>query len=178
MHAFTNLSESMLLIFGGLPASGKSTISKRIAHELRAVYIRVDIIEQTLRDSGFNKVYGEGYELAYRIAADNLALGLPVVADSVNAISITRDAWRNIGVMANVPILEIETVCSDQEEHKQRVETRTLDIDRLTSPTWNEVLARDYEPWAEAHIVIDTAGESPDRSFERILSKIKAISTI
>ena len=38
----------MLLIFGGLPASGKSTISQCIAREFQAVYVRVDSIEQAL----------------------------------------------------------------------------------------------------------------------------------
>lgn len=35
----------MLLIFGGLPASGKSTISKYVARELSAAYLRVDRIQ-------------------------------------------------------------------------------------------------------------------------------------
>lgn len=79
----------MLLILGSLPASGKSTISKWVAHALSAAYMRVDTIEQTLRDAGLNKVHNEGYELAYKIAADNLSLGFSVVADSVNCIGVT-----------------------------------------------------------------------------------------
>ncbi len=168
----------MLLIFGGLPASGKSMISKHVARELSAVYIRVDTIEQTLRDVGFTNVYSEGYELAYQLAAENLALGLPVVADSVNSIRITRDAWRAVGEAAQVQVLEIEIVCSDLKEHKQRVETRAVDIEKLAEPTWNDVLDRDYEPWLQAHFVIDTAGESPERSCEKALSLIKLNSTV
>lgn len=103
----------MLLIFSGLPASGKTTISKRVAHELGSAYIRVDTIVQTLREVGLNRVHGEGYELAYSVVADNLSLELSVVADSVNPVEITRSAWRAIGVRAKVPVLEIEIVCSD-----------------------------------------------------------------
>ena len=167
----------MLLIFGGLPASGKSTISKRVAREISAVYIRVDTIEQTLRDVGFTNVSSEGYQLAYQLAADNLALGLPVVADSVNSIRITRDAWRAVGERAQVPVLEIEIVCSDLKEHKQRVETRLADIERSAGPTWNDVLDRDYEPWLQAHIMIDTAGVSLEQSCEKALSLVKSNST-
>lgn len=162
----------MLLVFGGLPASGKSTISKRVAHELGAAYVRVDTIEQTLRDAGFNKVHSEGYELAYEIAADNLSLGLTVVADSVNCIEITRNAWRTVGEMAKVPVLEIEVVCSDQKEHKWRVETRVTDIKQSTRVSWSEVISRDYEPWLQAHIEIDTAGASIEESVEKALSLI------
>jgi len=168
----------MLLIFGGLPASGKSTISKRVAHELSAAYIRVDTIEQTLKDVGFNNVHSEGYELAYKIAADNLSLGLSVVADSVNSIEITRGTWRTIGEMAKVPVLEIEIVCSDQEEHKRRVETRVVDIEQSTRVTWNDVLTRDYEPWLKANIVIDTAGTSPEQSVKETLNLIDLKKTV
>jgi len=168
----------MLLIFGGLPASGKSTLSKRVARELRAVYIRVDTIEQTLRDSGYDEVHSEGYELAYKIAAENLSLGLTVVADSVNSIGITRDAWRSIGKTARGSALEIEIVWSDQEEHKRRVETRTVDIEQSTRVTWKDVLNRDYEPWIQADVVIDTAGDSPEQSFEKTLAQIKGISAL
>jgi len=37
-----------------------------------------------------------GANVAYRLAADNLRLGMSVVADSVNPIAITRRAWRDV----------------------------------------------------------------------------------
>ncbi len=163
----------MLLIFGGLPASGKSTISKCVARKLNAAYIRVDTIEQTLKDAGYNKIHSEGYELAYKVAADNLSLGLPVVADAVNPIEMTRSAWRRIGETASVPVLEIEIVCSDQVEHKRRIESRETDIEQSMQVTWEDVIKRGYEPWLQAQIVIDTAGISEQRSVEQTLSMIR-----
>lgn len=35
-------------------------------------------------------------------------------------------------------------------------------------PTWPEVLERDYEPWPEAAIVVDTAGGAPAQSKTRL----------
>ncbi len=37
----------MLIIFSGLPGSGKSTIARTLSERLNAVYLRVDTIEQT-----------------------------------------------------------------------------------------------------------------------------------
>lgn len=59
---------------------------------------------------------------------DNLALGRMVVADCVNDVNITRDAWREVALRTNVPLAEIEIICSDREEHRRRVEHRTADI--------------------------------------------------
>ena len=65
----------ILFILSGLPASGKSTLSKFISKEYQAAYLRIDTIEQALRDLFKQDVYGEGYGLAYKIANDNLKLG-------------------------------------------------------------------------------------------------------
>jgi predicted kinase len=38
----------MLIIFGGLPATGKTTLSRALARELGAVHVRIDTIEQAI----------------------------------------------------------------------------------------------------------------------------------
>ena len=40
----------MLIIFGGLPGTGKTTISKEVAKCLNSVYLRVDTIDPTQND--------------------------------------------------------------------------------------------------------------------------------
>ena len=81
----------MLIIFSGLPGVGKTTIAREIARATAGVHLRVDSIEQRLRDAGWH-VEGEGYAVAYAIAEDNLRLGRPVIADCVNPWTLTRDA--------------------------------------------------------------------------------------
>ena len=149
----------MLIILGGLPGTGKSTIARELARQLSAVHIRIDSIEQALRDSG--KVIGSlddaGYRVGYALAEDNLRLGRIVIADSVNPLPVTRDRWRDASRAAGVGGVEVEIVCSDRNEHRRRVESRTPDIPGLRLPTWQEVVERDYQPWTRATMVIDTA---------------------
>ncbi|WP_419831505.1 AAA family ATPase [Endozoicomonas atrinae] len=49
-------------IFSGLPASGKSTLAQLLSKHLTAMYIRIDTIEQGLRDLCSLKVEGESYD--------------------------------------------------------------------------------------------------------------------
>ncbi len=165
----------MLLIFGGLPGAGKTAIAARLARDLKCVHLRIDSIEQAMRNSGITVSGPEGYEVAYAIAEDNLKLGRTVVADSVNPIEITRAAWRDVARRTGTRYIEIEIVCSDPIEHRRRVETRTADIAGHLLPTWQEVCDREYGPW-EADVVIDTAGRGIEMSVTKLREKLEALN--
>ena len=149
----------MLIVLSGLPGVGKTTIARELARSLDAVHLRIDSIEQALREAGV-VVEAEGYLVAHAVAADNLRVGRSVIADCVNPWPLTRDAWRAVGERCSVSVLEVEVVCSDQAEHRRRVESREADIAGHRLPTWQEVVDRDYRPWDRRPLVIDTAHPS------------------
>src|SRR3984893_13289185 len=99
----------MLIIFGGLPGTGKTTIAQQLARELDAVYLRIDSMEHAIRDCGVasKSLDDAGYRVGYAVAEDNLRLGKTVVADSVNPLSLTRDAWRDAAVRTGVIFVEV-----------------------------------------------------------------------
>lgn len=161
----------MLYIFSGLPGCGKSTIAKLLSEKLKAVYLRVDTIEQALRNglAASRDIGPEGYFILYELARDNLKLGLPVVTDSVNDLNLVRDSFRDIAISSCVPFLEIEIICSDPEQHRARVESRISDIPGLKVPDWQAVVDRVYEPWKREHLKLDTVGLTPAECVEEIL---------
>ena len=163
----------ILFILSGLPASGKSTLAKFIANEYNAVYLRIDTIEQGLRDLCHFDVQGEGYRLAYRIASDNLNLAHHVVADSCNPINLTRREWEEIAIQNESRYINIEVVCSDKEEHRKRIETRKTEVRGLKLPTLDEVENREYHSWESERIIVDTANQSIKDCFEELNDKIK-----
>jgi predicted kinase len=170
------MANNMLYIFGGLPGTGKSTLARYLAAEQGAVYLRIDTIEQSLRNANVWDNGPAGYLAAYGLAADNLRLGLPVVADSVNPLAVTRRAWREVAQQAGVPFVEIEVICSDKAKHRHRVESRSSDIPGHVPPTWAQVVARDYHPWEEDHIVINTADQTPEQNIEQLRQLLSAHS--
>lgn len=167
-----------LVVFAGLPGAGKTTLARGVARHLGAAYLRVDTVEQALRDAGTLPagVGAEGYSVLYRVAADNLALGRPVVADLVNPLAVTRDAWRRVAERAGARLVDVEVVCSDPAEHRRRVEGRAGDVAGLVLPTWADVEARaaEYEAWDRTRVVVDTAGRSPGACLTGLLSALDA----
>jgi predicted kinase len=161
-----------LYIFSGLPGTGKTTLSQLLARRVGAAYLRIDTIEQALRELCSIDVQSEGYRLAYRVASDILKRDVSVVADSCNPIELTRREWEQVALDSGVRYVNIEVICSDAQEHRRRVEARISDVPRLRLPTWQEVQSREYHDWTGERIVLDTSRRSEVECIEELLTKL------
>ncbi|WP_454834598.1 AAA family ATPase [Pseudomonas lini] len=165
----------MLIVFSGLPGTGKTTIAKRLVTTTSAVYLRIDTIEQAIRNSGVlaREVGRSGYMVANDLTLSNLRLGRMVIVDCVNPVTESRGAWSEIASKAGVRLLNVEVICSDVHEHRRRVGSRQVEIPGLTPPTWQSVLVHEYEAWAETPFRIDTALVSPEHAVALIMERAR-----
>ncbi|KMO39239.1 kinase [Methylobacterium variabile] len=166
----------MLIVFGGLPGTGKTTISRAVAKALAATHLRVDVIEQAIRASGVlaGAVDASGYAVAQALASANLADERVVVAECVNPVAASREGWRAVATRIAVRLVEIEVVRSDREEHRRRVEGRVPDIPGLVLPSWEAILRRDYEPWDRPRLVINSAALTPSEAIAVVLAHVSS----
>jgi predicted kinase len=159
-----------LIVFAGLSGTGKSTLAQRLARETGALYLRIDALEQAIRDAGVlrDDIGSAGYAAAHAVAEANLHLGRDVIIDAANTVEIARQSWRDLAASTEANLTEIVITCSDPEEHRRRVETRTADVPGLIQPSWAAVIGREWEPWPGAHHVLDTARVAPNDALKEI----------
>ncbi|MDM7829725.1 AAA family ATPase [Cellulomonas edaphi] len=157
----------LLVVLGGLPGTGKTTLARALATRLGASHVRIDTIEQALLRSslGIDRVAEAGYAVGMAVAADDLRVGRSVVADAVNAVDEARAGWRALGGRT----VEAWLTCSDAVEHRRRVEHRVADIPGHRQPTWDEVVATAVDPWPGA-TVVETAGRPASAVLDLVLA--------
>ena len=162
----------LLVVFAGLPGTGKSTLASEVARLRNGVWLRVDTAEAAMLKAGLSRSDETGlaaYIVARDIAADQLRLGRAVVIDAVNGVEEAREMWHTLANESGATRFVVEVRCSNPKEHRRRVESRGPPTPPLPLPTWEEVRVREYQPWNEPILTVDTA-EPHEQVIDRILS--------
>ena len=120
---------ALLVVFAGLPGSGKSVLSRATANAIGATYLRIDTIEAAIATT-LTTFHGNpvGYVVAERVATDQLIAGRDVVADAVNGVAPARAGWADVAARTGARLRFVEVHCSDAAEHRRRVESRAPEM--------------------------------------------------
>ena len=152
-----------LIIFSGLPGTGKSTLAEAVAKVLGIPVFAKDWLEATLLRSEIKPTHKDkslgfaSYELLTVLAERQLVLGQSVILDSVAATKTIRSAWYQLAEQYRANCRIIECVCSDEAYHRSRLKQRQRNIPGWHELEWSEVerVKQYYSPWEGEHLVLD-----------------------
>lgn len=163
-----------LIVFSGLPGTGKSTLAEFLGRDLGIPVFAKDWLEATLLRSGLKpaadgKPLGSvGYELLTVLAERQLMLGQSVILDSVASTQTIRNTWHELAVQYQAGWRVIECICSDEELHRLRLKDRTRNIAGWHELAWSEVerVKQYYLPWEAERLIVDMADTLEENLFK------------
>lgn len=162
-----------LVLVGGLPGSGKTTLSRSLASALDAELLHSDEVRKSLADADAldgADLYSEAataatYEALVGRAGAFLAGGRSVVLDATWHAAARRAAARRIADLTASELVELECTAPEALRERRLLARRpeTAGASDATVAV-GRALASNFDPWPEA-VAVDASG-APGRTLE------------
>ncbi len=164
------VAEPALIIISGLPGTGKSYLSKRLAERVPFLVIESDALRKTLF-SPPSYSFRESTRLfrtIHRLLRELLNKGIPLILDATNLSERFREQLYSIADRLNVRLILVR-VEAPPEVVYQRLEGRARDTENKSDADW--AVYRRMRPSVDRirrnHYVVDTS-----RDITPVLDKI------
>ena len=152
-----------LIIFSGLPGTGKNMLAEAVGKELSIPVFARDWLEGTLLRSGLKPTIEDkplgfaGYELLTILAQRQLILRQSVILDSVAGTETIRSTWRQLSRQYGAYWRVVECICSDEALHRSRLKVRKRNIPGWHELEWADVekVKQYYRPWNDERLNLD-----------------------
>lgn len=150
-----------LIIFSGLPGTGKSTNTRQLAQRLKipllAFYHLTDqaIPRHVLTSPDWNS--DDAMSMVFSLAEDQLELGVSVIPDCVFSRRQSRERAREQAEKSEAKFFTIYTYCFDDDAWSLRVQHRCDGalLDETLLP-WADVMKLwgSYESWRDDRVLV------------------------
>jgi predicted kinase len=151
--------EPTLILFTGMPGSGKTTLARMVARRLKVPVFAKDRVQRVLRDHHLApENSGDGYYIILDIADELLSLGLSVMLDATFPLDHFRMVASDIAARYKANFCAIYCYCSDEKVWQSRMVDRVHYVPGWKPVGWSDVLRMKeyYQPWNDNALFVDS----------------------
>ena len=164
------VAEPALIIISGLPGTGKSYLSKRLAERVRLLVLESDALRKLLFSPPLysSQESAQLFRTIHRLLRELLRKGIPVILDATNLSERFREQLYSIADQLDVKLILVRVEAPPEVVH-QRLENRARDRENTSDADW--AVYRRMRPSVDRirrnHYVVDTS-----RDITPVLDKI------
>lgn len=150
----------MLLLFSGLPATGKTTLAKKVAKKINAEILRTDVIrKEIIREPKYTDEEKEAvYKEMFSRAEKMISSGKTVILDANFYKEGQRTEAKKIAGRTGAKFFLIEVTCPEEKiRGRMKIRKKAEDASDAKEMEIYYKIKRVWEPITEPHIVVDTS---------------------
>ena len=159
-----------LVIFSGLPGTGKSTLANRLARELQWTLLRIDDVVNNIPENPGTEFWDSQVEVLLALTEAQLEIGLSVVVDSV-FMNTDRQHAQALAQKYQAHFRPIYTYLSDEKIWEQRVTARFDQLNNSAVATWQQVQHQSghFRNWEPGTALFVDALEPVEKNYAAVL---------
>ena len=163
--------EPSLVIFSGLPGTGKSTLANQLARQLNWPLLCIDDVIGEVPENAGIAFWDSKVAILLRLTEVQLELGLSVVVDSV-FMNMDRNHAQELARKYQARFLPIYVFISDDKIWEERVTARFKELNNKDVATWEQILhqSEHFRAWEPDTALFVDSLNPVDQNYETILS--------
>ena len=168
-----------LVIFSGLPGTGKSTLAKRLARELQWTLLCIDDVVGEIPENPGVEFWDSKVALLLGLVEAQLELGLSVIVDSV-FMNTDRQHTQQLAEKYGARFRPIYTHVSDEAIWEQRVNARYDQLANQAVATWKQVEHQrgHFRAWQSDTALFIDALNSVEQNYAEVLRFVTSAEVV
>ena len=162
--------QTKLILFSGLPGTGKSTLASRLAREQRMPLLCIDDVVGEVPSGAGIEFWDSKVAILLHLTEVQLELGLSVIVDSV-FMNMDRNHAQELARTYRAGFYPIYVFLSDENVWEQRVTARYDEMNSDHVASWERIQhqRQHFRRWEPGTALFIDSLDSADRNYEAVL---------